>query len=261
MFGEKQYFSALAFSHPLLQSLKAVTSKLLGESFEVHKDESHAEIPFLHLYFATNKPYHRIADEITSRRIKVPKTKRIEGITFFLYNCYLMQVATSRGVHFILAAPFKTLLNDCLDANAPMLNSEKLSFYFLRLTDFCNTFETAHYRNIVTVTRINLQVVVGGSKVKSLALYGDDVLLSDAYAQLRVFTIPSAIRMVSEPGDASFAINTDRPGNWSFYLRNKNDLPRLGRLFTTFTNAGILEASFSDPRKRVSSQYRILELE
>lgn len=256
MYRENQYFAALSFSHPLLSDLDSVQEKLFGKTFETVSAVVTSEfLTARHLHFVTTNPYHRVVEETDLRSVKKPKTRKIGNQRFYLYDSYLLRIKLGlKHPYYFLAVPFRKMLKDCLDASAPKLESEKLSFHSLNLIKTCNHLSNTELSCKLKITRINLQTIVETSGLKSVALYGDNVVLSELYDQIKMYTTPSAIRVFLQEPDKknSFAINTDKVGNWSFYLRHQPSLTHIERLLNEFYLNKLLETSYGDPRRRKS---------
>ena len=257
MFDEKQYFHALTFSHPKLSSLKAVHQNILGDDFVKEKEiQLSSDFRVWHFNYKTVEPIQRIPDDLTGLNIKVPRSETMNGKTYYLYDCYLLKIKIdNKPVCFIFAAPFKKILKSSIDSSAPKLQSEKLSFYLINLIQFCKKIESAQFDHILNITRINLYSIVEPALLKSVAMYGDNILSSGPYGKIKEFTSPSALR-ISYFGhaDDKFSFNTDRGGNWSFYLRVKEELFCFKEIYGFLFEQDLLETSFNDPRRRESSQ-------
>jgi len=261
MYKEKQHFTGLIFSHPKLTSISESLSCFLGSSYEIKKDVSLVPSSITHLHYFSSTRYHRALDtqELVSNQ-KRPHTRRIDGKTHYLYDCYLTKFELNSSICFFFSTPFKDLLRDIIDAKAIKLQSEQLTFYFVDLSRFCSLFESSESSTEITVSRINLQAV-GSSGVKSIALYGDDVLRTEPYKKVKALARPSSVRMIFNNGDETFALNTDRAGNWSYYLKKQTELNAIFPIITYFTKMNLLKTTFNDPRKRVSPQDELLGVE
>jgi hypothetical protein len=265
MYREKQYFAALMFSHPMLSDVDTVIKRILGDPFESVSDViASTDTIARHMHFVSGDAYHRLDDRLEfTANLKRPQTRRIGGTTFFLYDCYLLQFKIDQTrSYFIFAAPFKKMIKDSLDASAPKLASERLSFHFIKLIKLCDQFARTDVHHNLKVTRINLQAILGIAGVKSISLFGDDVLISEPYERVRLFTSPSAIRIFfdNEAG-STLPVNTDRAGNWSFYLKSQNNLGSFREIMFYLHTNGLLGTSYNDPRKRLSPLDQCLDME
>lgn len=251
MFSEKQHFYSVFISHPLLQNLEAVQNSLTGSYDEIDRIEN-TDIKVLHLYYQSEKAFHRIAEDPKSN-FKRPKTRRIRGNSFYLYNCYLIQF--KHGTHhpyYMLAAPFKPILKESIDSSAAKLKSERISFHSLNLAGVCRHFEQSKIKREITISRISFQAI-SSSTLRSMALFGDDVLLSEPYLRIKSYGSPSSLRLIHRTNNGDvIAINTDRLGNWSFYLKEKNDLVKFHTPLAYLHSNGLIKISYVDPREKNS---------
>lgn len=262
MFKEKQHFAGLIFSHPKLTSISETLNCFLGSNYEIKNSGSSVPSSIIHLYYISQLKYHRVLDnqELLSNQ-KRPQTKRIDGKIYYLYDCYLTNFELNNSICFFFSVPFKDLLRDIIDAKAKKLQSEQLTFYYVDLPRFCSIFEGSDSLTQITISRINLQAV-GSSGLKSIALYGDDVLRTEPYKKVKTLARPTSVRMIfNNCEDTLFALNTDRVGNWSYYLKKKERLDSFLPIITHFTEMNLLKHTYNDPRKRVSPQDELLGIE
>lgn len=262
MYKEKQHFTGLIFSHPKLTSILETLTCFLDSSFEIKKETHSFPSEITHFHYISQSKYHRVLDnQNLSSNQKRPQTKRIDGKTYYFYDCYLTKFDLNKNICFFFSAPFKDLLRDIIEPKAEKLHSEQLTFYYVDLPRFCSLFESSESSSQITVSRINLQSV-GSSGLKSIALYGEDVLRTEPYRKVKTLARPSSVRMIFNNGeDAVFAINTDRAGNWSYYLKKQIELNSIFPIINYFTKMDLLKSTFNDPRKRISPQDELLGVE
>ena len=252
MYSEKQHFSALLISHPKLPNLDSVVEHFLGVDFEVK--DSHNE-KFIHLSYLSKTAFHKEIEEgsLYSNH-KQPKTKKIGGKTRYIYDCYLSEFNYGGRALFLYAAPFKGILKETVDPKARTLQSQQLSFNFLELANFCELFNGSGVPSEMTISRINLQTN-GTLGLKSIAFFGEDVLRTEQYENIKSLTRPSSLRLVyNDRCSKSISINTDRAGNWSFYLKEQNELNALFPIFEYLSDKKLISSTINDPRKRQSRQ-------
>ena len=264
MFHEKQHFYALSFSHPNLLKLSAVVHYILGDNFSVIKNLSmSSDLSIKHLSFYSLNAFHRIPpDELDQTRTKLPKMKKYRGKLHYIYDCYLIKFDyQDRRPFYLFASPYKAILNEQIDAEAPKLKSEKLSFYSINLIKLLKIYETGKIFSNFNITRINFQSIVDTPYLKSLAMYGDNVLHSESYLRIKSFTSPSSVRLLYADNDKGLALNTDRSGNWSFYLRFQNDLKFFDNFYRFFSDENLIDVSYNDPRRSISSSDERLQRE
>lgn len=259
MYSEKQHFSGVLISHPKLKDLNSVVSNFLGIDFEVKNSDSDG---YLHLSYLSKTPFHREPVEGSIYQgHKKPEVRKVDGKNRYVYDCYLSKFAYANRSIFLYAAPFKGILKDTVDPKARTLQSEQLSFHFLDLVKFCELFEGVGAPSEMTISRINLQTI-GTSGLKSIAFFGEDVLRTEQYENIKLLTRPSSLRLVyNDRLSKSLSINTDRAGNWSFYLKQREELNALFPIFNFFSEKSLVKSTYNDPRKRQSLQDEALGVE
>ncbi|MCK5347678.1 MAG: hypothetical protein KAR20_29925, partial [Candidatus Heimdallarchaeota archaeon] len=194
-----------------------------------------------------------------------PKTKRIRNTTHYLYDCYLIELILDKNNFpyplYLFASPFKKMLKDIVDSDVIKLKSEKASFHYLNIPLLIERLKSTDENPGIFVTRVNLQTT-GADGLKSITLYGDDVVFSKQYDDISRFSKPSSIRLVYRKlGDEGFAVNTDRGGNWSFYLKDQSELICFEYMLCYFEVNGLIDKTYTDPRKRRSTQDEKLEID
>lgn len=263
MFSEKQHFSAILISHPILSnSNHQVKDIFVGdiELLDVKKSSENSTITHIH-YIVPETKYLRFQHSQTNGKTeprKRPKKISKGNSNFFCYDCYIVEFFSdiSKQRLMFFGAPFKELLKDAINSSLPKVKSEKVSFHYVDLSGLVKILRTTVKSPSISISRMNLQVT-GEMGLRSLALYGEDVLLSSVYGSESVqrYTKPSSLRMnYSDDPSRMFALSTDRFGNWSFYLRKKNELSTLNKIFDFLISNNLLHKTFNDPRLRRSAQ-------
>lgn len=264
MYSEKQHFSAILFSHPMLFSCIEVLDKLLVGKYEHVQNTTVGNGETLsHIYYITKTKYHRFDDEPITTYHKKPKSRKIGGETHYLYDCYLMEIPqlNQDTPLYLFSSPFKNLLKDSINSSLKSMRSEKLTFNFIDLSELIICLSKTNQNPDMTISRMNLQAI-GPIGVRSVALYGDDVLLSALFDSIKKYTNPSSVRLVyNEDSKNTFSINTDRAGNWSFYLKKQQELYKLHKIFAFILDNELVRKTYNDPRLRRSLQDEILEAE
>ena len=259
MFKEKQHFSSLIFSHPSVEKPIGLIGTILTGSFEATEDAERSKSSFTHLEHYSQKPYKMTAEEAKAidlfKKKKRPHVITKAGHEQFVYDCYLKSITyhTNDQPKFIFCTPIYQILK-VVDSKADKLKSEKVTFYRLRLPDFCKYLRENNELGM-RVKRMNMQVHEGIEEAHGVALYGKDVLKSTLYEILMDYTEPTSLQIVyKNEQDREIVFNVDRSGNWSFYLRVQKDIHVFAEAFRALGNAGLLKKTHNDPRRRESKE-------
>jgi hypothetical protein len=264
MFQEKQHFSGLILSHPKIGNVADALENFF--TFKIDSQEmisSAGNGSVIHFRCLSEKVYHKGEDLLISG-VKRAKTKKINGITYYLYNCYLLWLRQDEGTandYFLFAAPFKKMLKDVIDSRLLKLKSQKASFAYIEIPLLINNLKETEKAPLLYITRMNIQSVAS-SGIKSIALYGDDIVLSPQFNNFILSGKPSSVRLVYNTGELDqFSVNTDRFGNWSFYLKNQTEITKFHNIFSYFHDNKVLKKTFNDPRDRRTAGDDRLEIE
>ena len=259
MSKEKQHFSALIFSHPLIKKPNDLLGTILLGSFKTGEKIESGKTTFLHLEHYSKFPYKMTSEEAKATDLfknkKRPNIKNIGDHEEFLYDCYLKTVVPPPHgqPQFMFSAPLRQILKKVVDSDANKLKSEKVTFYRLKILEFCKYLED-HSELRMRVKRINLQIP-GASDASRMALYGNDVLKSIIYLTIKDFATPTSLQIVyNNEHEQEIVFNTDGAGNWSFYLRLQKDIRIFAEAFRALGNAGFLKDTYNDPRRRETQE-------
>jgi hypothetical protein len=257
MSKEKQHFSALIFSHPLIKKTNELLGTILIGSFETGESIETGKVSFMHLEHYSKTPYAMTTEEAKAtdlfKKKKRPNVRNVGEHEEFSYDCYVKSVMPqSQGQQqFMFCAPIRQILRKVVDSDATKLKSEKVTFYRLKILEFCRYLEE-HSELRMRVKRINMQIP-GASDASRIALYGNDVLKSIIYLRLKDFATPTSLQIVyKNEHEQEIVFNTDGAGNWSFYLRVQKDIHIFAEAFRALGKLGFLKDTYNDPRRRES---------
>jgi hypothetical protein len=259
MFKEKQYFSSLIFSHPLIEEPKDLLGTILLGSFETGENIEHGKHPFMHLLHCSKKPYKMTAEEAKAidlfKKKKKPNIRDMGGHEEFLYDCYLKTIASNSHSQpqIMFCAPIRQILKEVIDSDANKLKSEKVTFFRLKILEFCKYIKN-HRELGMRIKRINMQIS-DAYDASRVALYGNDVLRSKIYGTLKDLATPTSLQIFyKNEHEQEVVFNADGAGNWSFYLRVQKDIHLFAEAFRVLGKAGFLKDTYNDPRRRESQQ-------
>ena len=258
MFKEKRRFSAILLSHPILYSTDMFLKDVLVGDYEVVNSTEYSGATIVtHFHYISKTPYHRVAEDSDSSGLpKRVKSRKIDGVSHFLYDCFIVEMIlkSENEKLFFLGVPFKALLNDSINSSTPKLKSEKISFHYITLPGLVTALGATTKSPAISITRMNLQAT-GSIGIKTVTLYGGDVLLSSLYDDVRKYTKPSSLKIVcSEDPLMVFGLTTDRVGNWSFYIKKQEELSSLSKLLGFLIDKKLMQKAYKDPRTRRSAQ-------
>jgi len=178
------------------------------------------------------------------------------------YRIHLADIRFGQKWGILVAAPLKDLIPPTLPNNA------QLTYLTCDLKRVFNDQFRGGSTPSVSVARLNARVLREDA-IESVALYGKDLLTSNMMKdilgeelvkdsggpfspvekELRI--APNSCRLVWDDGTArSFGLNLDSHGNYSFYMRDTNDVPGLLKILKYVNSIGAMSKMEMNPLRK-----------
>ena len=194
----------------------------------------------------------------------VPLRKRFKRVGgFYTYRLYLADIRVGGDWSILIAAPMRELLPD-------IRKETNLQYCRCDLRVIFNDQFIGPQETNVSVSRLNARIF-GDSRAKSIALYGNGLIAADVLKDIlgdklvkrkggpfpKVNTGdarigPNSCRLVWDDGQSKpFALNIDIFGNYSFYLRDFDEMQALISILKYVDGLGAIKADVEmDPLRR-----------
>ena len=230
---------------------------VLGFNIEVRKTFSHLKATY---GIAQLKSKREPISTLLRERVKKKGSK-------YIYGVYISDIMVRDDWSVLIAAPMRELLIDVRQKNEVIYC--RCDLHAILNDQFIGPRETR-----VNITRLNARIF-GDSRAKSIVLYGKGLTTAGVLKDIlgkelikredgpfpKVNTgesrlEPSSCRLVWDDGKTAkpFALNIDIFGNYSFFLREMNEIQSLINILSYINDLDAIKADVEiDPLKRSST--------